>query len=100
MVESPQDHPWSSYGRNALGAESTIAVPHQEYLRLGVTDAQRQETYRQLVAESISADELVSLRVPPAAARTWHSEVPGSDRSCAWTDRHNETAGQAAKDRT
>ena len=43
-------HRWSSYRANALGAQSELLVPHQEYVRLGSTGEERQAAYRDLFA--------------------------------------------------
>ena len=48
MVTRPQDYRWSSYHANALGKARRFIVPHEQYLRLGRNDADRQEAYRAL----------------------------------------------------
>jgi len=48
MVMKPQDYRWSSYHANGLGKPSAIITPHEEYIRLGRTDADRREAYRAL----------------------------------------------------
>lgn len=48
MVADPGDYKWSSYQCNALGKQSALCSPHQEYLKLGSTTYTRQQVYRQL----------------------------------------------------
>ena len=58
MVLRPQDYRWSSYHANALGKASRFIVPHEQYLRLGRNDADRQEAYRALFKTHLD-EELV-----------------------------------------
>jgi len=53
MVSRAGDHPWSSYGFNALGAESSWLVPHEEYIRLGASAPERCDRYRALFADHV-----------------------------------------------
>ena len=49
MVANPQDYPWWSYRRNALGMSGLNAdwlTAHEEYLRLGRGEGDRQEIGR------------------------------------------------------
>ena len=65
MVAMPQDYPWSSYRRNALGEGGLNAdwlSPHAEYSRLGLDDADRQEAYRALFDTAIDRDDLAEIR--------------------------------------
>jgi REP-associated tyrosine transposase len=48
MVADPRDYPWSSHASNAFGAPSPLIEPHDEYLRLARTDADRRAAYRTL----------------------------------------------------
>lgn len=60
MVADPADYPWSSYRVNALGIESALCTPHEEFLALG-TGTERLAQYRALVAaqlEQSSTDEI------------------------------------------
>ncbi|RZA28871.1 MAG: transposase [Proteobacteria bacterium] len=63
MVEHPGDYPWSSYGYNAQGSTSPLVHPHPFYQSLGVTDAVRQERYRQWVMEAVEASETDAIRL-------------------------------------
>lgn len=64
MVAAPQDYPWSSYRRNALGESGPNAdwlSSHAEYSRLGRDDADRQEAYRALFATAIDRGDLMAI---------------------------------------
>ncbi|MBU6485356.1 MAG: transposase [Betaproteobacteria bacterium] len=56
MVAHPRDYRWSSYVANASGAPSQWVDPHDEYLRLGHTEADRRAAYRSLFEGTIGAD--------------------------------------------
>ena len=45
MVGDPSEYRWSSYQCNALGKESELRQPHELYLNLGKTKAERLEAY-------------------------------------------------------
>jgi putative transposase len=62
LVTRPEHYRWSSYSANALGEDSCIVNPHDEYLKLGQTLAQRQEVYRALVDAAPTADEVERIR--------------------------------------
>jgi len=53
MINDPADYSWSSYRCNALGVESKLCTPHQEYLQLGKTKSDRLYAYRQLFRHHI-----------------------------------------------
>jgi putative transposase len=48
MVDDPAEYTWSSYQGNALGKEIKLLTPHEEYLRLGKNQVERQRAYRDL----------------------------------------------------
>jgi len=48
MVSDPAEYVWSSYQSNGLGKKIALYSPHEEYLKLGKTDTQRQKAYRYL----------------------------------------------------
>jgi putative transposase len=75
MVEHPSQYPWSSYGANARGKESTLVEPHDLYLRLGTTQETRQQTYRELFKLHIREATLMGIR--EATNKAW---VLGNDR--------------------
>ena len=62
MVNHPGDYPWSSYRYNALGEDDPIVVPHEEYLRLGKTPAERQAAYKALFNIRIGGEKLEEIR--------------------------------------
>jgi putative transposase len=65
MVAAPQDYPWSSYRRNALGEGGPNAdwlSSHEEYSRLGRDEADRQEAYQALFATAIDRGDLAEIR--------------------------------------
>jgi len=65
MVAAPQDYPWSSYRRNALGESGPNAdwlTPHGEYTRLGLDDLARRGRYRALFAAAIDPADLSQIR--------------------------------------
>ncbi len=65
IVAAPQDYPWSSYRRNALGRGGPDAewlVPHEQYLRLGLDDDSRHAAYQALFNAPIGQTELTAIR--------------------------------------
>ena len=65
MVAVPQDYPWSSYRRNALGEGGPNAdwlTSHEEYMRLGLDDLARQTAYQALFASAIDQGDLAAIR--------------------------------------
>ncbi len=65
MTEHPTNYPWSSYGRNAngkVGLNDDWLVPHDEYLRLGLSDAQRFAAYQDLFKVALADDDLKQIR--------------------------------------
>lgn len=62
IVARPEHYRWSSYAANALGDDNCVVNRHDEYLKLGQTPAQQQETYRALVDAAPTADELERIR--------------------------------------
>ena len=65
MTGHPADYPWSSYGRNAdgkSGLNDDWLVPHDEYLRLGLTDAERFAAYQDLFKVALADDDLKKIR--------------------------------------
>src|SRR3990172_6752399 len=48
LVADPCDYIWSSYRCNGLGIQSKLITPHEAYLELGKTEAERLENYREL----------------------------------------------------
>ena len=48
MVSKPQDFRWTSFHANAMGKANPMLTPHDQYRRLGRTDAERRQAYRAL----------------------------------------------------
>jgi len=48
MVEHPADYLWSSYRFNGQGEKSELITPHEQYLRLGLTEVMCRKNYRGL----------------------------------------------------
>jgi len=69
MAGHPSEYLWSSYRFNALGETDRLVTPHQEYKRLGETDARRQSTYRQLFRSGIADMTLAAIR--EATNKSW-----------------------------
>jgi putative transposase len=62
MVAQPCDYRWSSYNVNALGAATSLIVPHPLYEALATTAAERQAAYRALFHDELCTDELQAVR--------------------------------------
>lgn len=65
IVHHPGDYPWSSYHFNAqgeVGLNVDWLAPHEEYMRLGRNEAERQHAYRQLFESLISDNDLAEIR--------------------------------------
>ena len=62
MVSSPGEYRWSSYAFHALGAASSLLVPHEVYLALGSTPEERRAAYRAICETTLSEGELVRQR--------------------------------------
>lgn len=62
MVADPADYAWSSYQFNALGKHIELCTPHEEYLRLGSTEKERQEVYRELFRYHVDGKLLEDIR--------------------------------------
>jgi putative transposase len=62
MVQHPQDYRWSSYHANALGKESSLRTPHDEYLQLGATEDERKKNYQSLFQYHFDTSVLNAIR--------------------------------------
>ncbi len=62
MVDEPNEYFWSSYRINALGKSSELCKPHQEYLKLGKTENEGLEAYRQLFKFQVDKELISNLR--------------------------------------
>ena len=75
VVSRPEDYPWSSYRRNALGIKDPLLRDHATYKALGATVAARRAAYRELFGPGLTDEQVETIR--DATQRGW---VPGSDR--------------------
>jgi putative transposase len=62
LATRADEYSWSSFRFNATGETSGLLSPHNEYLRLGGTPAERQAMYRDLIAEVQGPDRLQEIR--------------------------------------
>jgi len=69
LVEAPEDYIWSSYRYNTMGKGSRIVTPHDEYLKLGQSDEERQAAYRELFNETLT-DKVVA-EISQATNKAW-----------------------------
>lgn len=75
MVDHPGQYKWSSYGFNACGMPSPMMTPHDLYLALGPTDAERRRGYRELFRGEIPLTQLDALRAGLRSGRPVGGEV-------------------------
>ena len=75
LAARPEDYPWSSYRRHALGAADPMLKPHETYLALGASPAERQAAYRALFAQELDATVIATLR--DAVQRGWAAGSEG-----------------------
>ncbi len=62
MVDDPAEYSWSSYGCNALGVETKLQMPHEEYLLLGKDKKERERLYRELFKIPLGKELLTEIR--------------------------------------
>ena len=65
LVAHPGDYPWSSYRHHAQcesGVNADWLTAHEEYLRLGRNETDRQSAYRDLFQGAISSHDLAEIR--------------------------------------
>lgn len=75
MVDHPSEYKWSSYACNAMGGVDSLIAPHELYLKLGSSDDERHNNYRELFDAHIDARALTEIR--EATNKSW---VLGTDR--------------------
>ena len=75
MVGHPSQYRWSSYYHNAQGKEDNRITPHKLYQRLGRSQREQQQHYRQLFRQHLSERMLTEIR--EATNQAW---VLGNDR--------------------
>ena len=75
MVSHPADYEWSSFRRNAYGADDPLVSEHEIYSALGSDGAQRRSAYLSLFPDQLVAQEIGSIR------RALNYSIPlGNDR--------------------
>lgn len=62
MVEAPSDYTWSSFRANGLGQPAKFWMPHDVYLQLGATVAERTAAYRELFRGQLDSTMLNQIR--------------------------------------
>ena len=62
MVDHPRDYRWSSHRANAQGKVESLILPHDEYLKLGNGDLERQSAYRELFRAHMDAERVAEIR--------------------------------------
>jgi putative transposase len=62
MATRPEDYRWSSYRFHAFGEPNDLIVPHPLYLALGNSAAMRQQCWRAICGEALSAEQLTEMR--------------------------------------
>ena len=75
IVKNIAEYPWSSYGHNALGAESSLITEHKLYQELGESAELRVKNY-QKIFETLSISKKQEQQITDA---TVCGEVYGSD---------------------
>lgn len=62
LVAHPRDYPWSSYRSNVEGVTNVLITPHDEYLRLGASSAERRGAYEELGHQLMDPRQLDEIR--------------------------------------
>ena len=62
LVTAPEGYRWSSYCANALGRTDALIIPHPLYLALGESPVIRQQNWRAICGEALSAEQLAEIR--------------------------------------
>ncbi|MEN8207503.1 MAG: transposase, partial [Pseudomonadota bacterium] len=62
MVAHPAQYRWSSYAANARGAVDVVITAHDEYRRLGGTEAERQAAYGELFRDRLDPRVIDEIR--------------------------------------
>ena len=62
ITTDPGDYRWSSYRCHAFGNTAWMWAPCPEYLCLGENETERQKTYREMIAQSLSAEVIQKIR--------------------------------------
>lgn len=75
MVVDPADHPWSSVHAHLGRRGDSMLTPHAGYLALGKSPTDRASTYRQLLDEGLTAEQLQAIRRSTAQQRPFGSRL-------------------------
>ena len=62
MVRNPGDYQWSSHQAHAFGATVKFWKPHDLYLSLASSSAERQNNWRKLVADAMDTETISKIR--------------------------------------
>jgi putative transposase len=62
MVRRAADYRWSSYAANVQGRRDPLITSHDLYESLGTTPTERQDAYRQMFDDDLTAAELARIR--------------------------------------
>lgn len=62
MVSHSAEYRWSGYHHNAEGSPSKFIKPHEDYVRLGLTDEERRSAYKYLLAEALDRQHIDQVR--------------------------------------
>jgi len=62
MAHHPRDYRWSSYRANGDGLRDPLLTPHAEYLRLGRSEPDRLDAYRQLFTAHLDPERIAEIR--------------------------------------
>ncbi|MCM2327033.1 MAG: transposase [Lysobacter sp.] len=62
MVDAPEKFPWSSHPHNTGRGSRAEITPHEEFIRLGGSPAERSKIWTDFVAQGISQPELDRIR--------------------------------------
>jgi putative transposase len=85
LVVNPADYRWSSYRANAFGVSDPLVVQHPLYLSMGQSGAGRQERWRELCAQEISAEDLFEIRDAIRRAGALSNAPPASTMAATVT---------------
>jgi putative transposase len=75
MVSRPEDYPWSSHVANIGKHPDPLLDPHPLYLELGREVSARQEAYRALFQQELSAESLEEIRAATHGNRVLGTEA-------------------------
>jgi putative transposase len=86
ITANPEEYRWSSYRAHALGVPDELIVPHPMYLALGNSPSVRQQCWRAICREALSAEQLTEIRDLVHHRQAWPATELGSDSGSAGSD--------------